>query len=331
LFEVGRFQDEAQAFINQWAKEDRQAREKPSAEPSVPKDTDKDTEKFTRVPNYVLEKAMSFRFTSCELLVVLAVIRQTSGWNKPADWLSYSRVAELTGLEKRNVRRIMLRLKKAEVLRCGEFQPAGYPREWSLEKNTDLWDYEGLRQLRKKSEASKEKRAHVDEIKGRVKSTHRGRVRVTHRGRVKVTPGGEGRIYPPQKTELNTELKTELKTLRAAKAARAPSSFSSLSKPKGERQGGSLGGPKDLPSVERPSPVIETQMAPCDQVRIVQLCAELEAAGVNSYPWLAEKRRKGALAAQLIRVLEKAVIQRPGASDFDSFAEKAFQETCSCG
>ena len=54
----------------------------------------------------------------------------------------------------------------------------------------------------------------------------------------------EGKSYPPQKTELNTELKTELKTLRAALAARAPSSFSSLSKPKGEKQGGSLGAPR---------------------------------------------------------------------------------------
>jgi len=291
---------------------------------------DKDTEKFTRVPNDILEKAMSFGFTKCELLVVLAVIRQTCGWNKPADWLSYSQVAESTGVEQRNVRRIMFRLKKAGVLRCGEYQPAGYPREWSLEKNTDMWGYEGLRRFRKRSEASKEKRAHADHVKGRVKSTPRGRVKVTPRGRVKVTPGGEGRIYPPQKTELNTELKTELKTYGAAFAARASSS-SSFSKPKGEKEGGSAGSPKDPPLAERPSPVIETQMAPCDQLRIVQLCGELEAAGVNSYPWLAEKRKKGVLAAPLIRVLEKAVIQRPGAAEFDAFAEKTFQEICSSG
>ncbi|MCX5800861.1 MAG: replication protein [Candidatus Eisenbacteria bacterium] len=319
---MGRFQDEAQALTNQWFEEDRQAGEKLTAEPSVSKNIDDLTEKFTRVPNGILDKAMSFGFTRCELLVVLAVIRQTCGWNKPADWLSYSRVAELTGLEKRNVRRMMLRLKKGRVLRCGEYQPAGYPRQWSLEKNTDVWDYEGLRRLRKKSEASRKKRVLRDETEGRVKSTHRGRVRVT--------PGGEGRSYPPQKTELNTELKTELKTLRAAFAARASSS-SSLSKPEGEKGAGSIWSPKDPPSVERPSPVIETQMAPCDQVRIVQLCGELEAGGVNSYPWVGGKRRKGVLAAHIIRVLEKAVVQRPGAAEFDVFAEKVFGEICSSG
>jgi len=331
LFDVGRFQDEAQAIINQWAEEGRQAREKAASESIAAIKVDDLSEKFTRVPNSTLDKAMSFGFTGCELQVVLAVIRQTCGWNKPADWLSYSWVAKLTGIEKRNVRRIMLRLKKASVLRCGEYQPAGYPREWSLEKNTEVWDYEELGRLRKKNEASEEKRVHTDQVKGRVKTTHRGRVGVTHGGRVKVTPGGEGESYPPQKTELNTELKTELKTLRAAKAARAPASFSFLSKPKGEKEEGSIGSHKDPPLAERPNPVIETQMAPCDQLRIVQLCGELEAAGVNSYPWLAEKRRKGALAAPLIRVLEKAIIQRPGAVEFEVFAENVFQEICSSG
>ena len=320
MFEVGKFQGEAQAIINQWAEEGRQAREKPSAESSATINIDDLTERFTRIPNYVLKRAMNFGFTRCELLVVLAVIRQTCGWNKRADWLSYSRVAQLTGLDKRNARRIMLRLKKARVLRCGEYQPAGYPREWSLEKNTEVWDHEGLRRFRKKREASKEKRVLRDETEGRVKSTHRGRVRVTPGGRVKVTPGGEGRSYPPQKTELNTELKTELKTFGAAFAARASSS-SSLSKPEGEKEGGSIGSPKDPPSVQRPRPVIETQMAPRDQLRIHELCIELETVKVDAYPWLAEKRKKGALAAPLIRVLEKAVIQRPGAAEFDSFAE----------
>ena len=70
-------------------------------------------------------------------------------------------------------------------------------------------------------------------------------------------------------------------------------------------------------------------MSKVDQIRIGELCGALQAAGVNTYPWLAGKRREGVSAAPLITVLEKAVVQRPGAADFDAFTEKAFEEICS--
>ena len=305
-------------------------RVRPLSEASPSENTDKDTEKFTKVPNEVLEKVMISGLTRRELLIVLAVIRKTCGWHKELDKLSYSQVSKMTGIDRRTVRRIMLRLGRAGVFLCGDRRPGRAPYDWGIDKRTELWSRDVLQSFRKRKATGKAKFLKEEDVTERVKSTLREGVKLTPSERVKSPPICEGQIDPPQKKELKKE-KERRKKYCSAFAARSLSSSSSFSKPTQEKEGGSIGSPKDPPLVERPSPVIETQMAPCDQVRIVQLCGELEAGGVNSYPWLTEKRKKGTRAAPLITVLEKAVIQRPGAADFDVFAEKVFKEICSSG
>jgi phage replication O-like protein O len=302
----------------------------PFSEANPSENADRDTKKFTKVSNEVLEKLVSFGFTRRELLIVLVVIRKTCGWHKNLDRLSYSQVSEATRIDRRNVRRTMLRLRDANVLLCGGYRPNGEPYEWGLDKRIELWNCEMLRRSRKREGRWKSKFAKTDGVTERAKSAPKERGKLTPMVGAKSPPRGEGQNDPPQKKELKKE-KERRKKYGAAFAAPPLSSFSSSSKPEGEKQGGSIGSPKDPPSVERPSPAIETQMAPHDQVRIVQLCGELEAGGVNSYPWVGGKRRKGALAAHIIRVLEKAVVQRPGAADFDVFAERVFGEICSSG
>lgn len=302
-------------------------RVRPLSEANPSENADRDTKKFTKVSNEILEKLVNFGFTRRELLIVLVVIRKTCGWHKDLDRLSYSQVSEATVIDRRNVRRMMLRLRDANVLLCGGYRPDGQPYEWGLDRRTELWNCDMLRSSGKREGRLKSESGKRDSVTERAKSAPRVRAKLTPMVGAKSTPGGEGQNDPLQKKELKKELKKGKKDC-AAFAAR-PSFSSSLSKPEGEKEGGSLGSPKDPPLVERPSPVIETQMAPRDQLRIHELCTELKTANVDAGPWLAEKRRRGVPAAPLIAVLEKAVIQRPDAADFDVFAEKVFDEICS--
>jgi phage replication O-like protein O len=334
LFKRRRFHNEMNDFLRDFLDDVQDSKgapgDSPFARASSPPEAVKDSEKFTKVLNDILEKVMTFGFTRCELLVVLAVIRKTWGWHKDLDGLSYSQVSNLTRIDRRHVRRTMTRLRDAGVFLCGVNRPDGYCHEWGINKCTESWSHEVLQGSRGCKAKGKAESLAKDALGVGVRATPKVRAKSAPRVGAKSTPGGEGRIYPPQKKELKKE-KERGKIYGAAFAAPPLSSSSSSSKPEGEKQGGSIGSPKDPPSVERPSPAIETRIAACDQIRIVQLCGELEAGGVNSYSWVAEKRRKGALAAPLIRVLEKAMIQRPGAADFDAFAEKVFEGICSNG
>ena len=300
------------------------------SESSPPENTDRNTKKFTKVSNEILEKLVSFGFTMRELRIVLVIIRKTCGWHKDLDRLSYLQVSEATRIDRRNVRRTMLRLRDANVLLCGGYRPNGEPYEWGLDKRTELWSREMLRNNRTREGTSRSKFEKTHAVTERAKSAPKERAKLPPMVGAKSTPGVEGQNGPLQKKELKKEPKKGKKDC-AAFAARASSLSSSLSKPEGEKEGGSLGSPEDLPSVRRRSTVRRTQMTREDQVRIAQLCGALEARGVNPYPWLAEKRRKGTFAALLIAVLEKVIVQESEALDFNSFAEKVFHEICSSG
>ena len=294
------------------------------------KNTDRDAEKFTKVPNEILEKVISFGFTRRELLVALVIIRRTCGWHKEIDKLSYSQVSEMSGIDRRTVRRIMLRLGHAGVFLRGNRRPGRAPYDWGINKRTELWSRDVIQTFHKSKSAGKAEFLKEEDVPERVKSTLSEGVTLTPSERAKLTPICEGQINPPQKKELKKE-KERRKKYCAALAARMPFSSSS-SEPTGEKEGGSLGSRKDDPPlVATLNPAMEPQMDRCDQVRIAQLCGELEAGDLNPYPWLAEKRRGGVPAAQLIEVLEKAVIQKPGAADFDAFAERQYQELCASG
>jgi len=302
----------------------------PFSEASPSENADRDTKKFTKVPNEVLEKLVNFGFTRRELLVVLAVIRKTCGWHKDLDRLSYSQVSEMTVIDRRNVRRMMLRLRDANVLLCGGYRPDGEPYEWGLDKRTELWNCEMLRTSRKREGRWKSKSVKTLDVTVRAKLAPKVRAELTPMVGAKSAPGGEGQNSPLQKKELKKELKKGKKDC-AAFAARLASSSKSSSEQDREKERGSIGSPPTPSLEERANQAVGTQIAPCDQVRLVQLCGELEAADVNPYPWLAQKRRLGVPAAPLITVLEKALVQRPAGAEFDCFAERIFQENSSNG
>lgn len=55
---------------------------------------------YTRIANELLEEILRFDFSKRELLIVLALIRKTYGFNKTADRISGSQLARMTGLER---------------------------------------------------------------------------------------------------------------------------------------------------------------------------------------------------------------------------------------
>lgn len=58
-------------------------------------DTDKG---YTRIANDLLEAVIGSGLTQNQLLITLAVIRKTYGYNKTADWVGNAQLSELTGL-----------------------------------------------------------------------------------------------------------------------------------------------------------------------------------------------------------------------------------------
>lgn len=56
----------------------------------------------TQIPNIILDEWM-YELTPAEFKVVMVIARQTYGWNKENDWLTYSQLIEKTGLSKETV------------------------------------------------------------------------------------------------------------------------------------------------------------------------------------------------------------------------------------
>ncbi|WP_312827337.1 replication protein, partial [Escherichia coli] len=53
---------------------------------------------YTRIANELLEAVMLAGLTQHQLLVFLAVMRKTYGFNKKLDWVSNEQLSELTGI-----------------------------------------------------------------------------------------------------------------------------------------------------------------------------------------------------------------------------------------
>ena len=71
---------------------------------------------YTRIANELLEVITFYPFAMSEYKVVLAVIRETYGFQLKAKKLSYGIIAKLTGLSRRQVKRSTDKLVKSNVL-----------------------------------------------------------------------------------------------------------------------------------------------------------------------------------------------------------------------
>jgi phage replication O-like protein O len=70
----------------------------------------------TRIANELLEALIGYPFTGGELKVVLAVIRLTYGWQTKARPIKQRDLARLTGLDERQIRRVLGSLRQQAVV-----------------------------------------------------------------------------------------------------------------------------------------------------------------------------------------------------------------------
>lgn len=71
---------------------------------------------YTRIANELFEEILRFPFTKREQTIVFAVIRKTYGYNKKADEISLSQLAEITGISKPHISETVTKLVTLNVL-----------------------------------------------------------------------------------------------------------------------------------------------------------------------------------------------------------------------
>jgi phage replication O-like protein O len=104
---------------------------------------------YTMVANEILEALAKARLTGAQFQIVIFVFRKTYGWiddygnKKKTDWISFSQIAEHTGLYLRTVKREVASLVNAKVLTKISNGP-GYVCQIGFQKDYDLWKVEGF-------------------------------------------------------------------------------------------------------------------------------------------------------------------------------------------
>ncbi len=95
---------------------------------------------FTKFPNELLEEICRSPFNGTEFAVLLALIRKTVGWHKPADKISLSQFVKLTCRGKRNIQTALKRLEQGWVLVKVLSYSGRTATVWMLNTSTDEWD-----------------------------------------------------------------------------------------------------------------------------------------------------------------------------------------------
>ncbi len=71
---------------------------------------------FLRIANELVEALYRVNLSAYESRVVLLVIRQTYGYNKKMDRIALSQFAKKTGIERRNVHKVLKRLSSRKII-----------------------------------------------------------------------------------------------------------------------------------------------------------------------------------------------------------------------
>jgi len=91
---------------------------------------------FTKFPNLILEAILSFKFTSRERAIMLAITRKTFGYGKEFDILSHSQLGELTGIHRQHIGGTIRNLIKCNAITVkGE----SVMLEFSINREVDKW------------------------------------------------------------------------------------------------------------------------------------------------------------------------------------------------
>ena len=72
--------------------------------------------RFTRVPNVLLEGVLKADLTKTQLKIVMAVCRQTYGWDKDYESITVTKLSEMTNCSERQVKRDVKYLVEEDFL-----------------------------------------------------------------------------------------------------------------------------------------------------------------------------------------------------------------------
>lgn len=91
---------------------------------------------YTRIANELIEAIACAGFTANQHAVLWAILRKTYGYNKKSDDISLSQIAEMTGVDRSNVRRALISLSAQQVI----IRSNGvHSNKISLNKNYSQW------------------------------------------------------------------------------------------------------------------------------------------------------------------------------------------------
>jgi len=90
----------------------------------------------TQIPNQIIEALMRINLSAYETRVLFLVIRQTLGWNKKEDPISFSQMAKKTGLDRRLAARAMKGLIDRKIVIKRD---DSYINKYRFNKNFETW------------------------------------------------------------------------------------------------------------------------------------------------------------------------------------------------
>ncbi len=96
---------------------------------------------YSRVANLLLEAFSKINLSAYESRVVFMIIRNTYGWQRYDMQTNYKDLANLSGIERRNLKRTILKLYKRNILK---FRPAGKGFFVGIQGDVALWDIEKI-------------------------------------------------------------------------------------------------------------------------------------------------------------------------------------------
>jgi phage replication O-like protein O len=91
---------------------------------------------YTKIANELLEALIRNRISGENMMVLLAIIRQSYGYSKKIAQISLGQISNLTNLDRRNVNRAKKKLLEMNLIKQHK---KGYINSYSLNKNYETW------------------------------------------------------------------------------------------------------------------------------------------------------------------------------------------------
>ncbi len=91
----------------------------------------------TKVPSSLIEELAKTNLSAYESRILWAIIRKTYGWHKDKDVISRSQFSELTGLDGRNISRILAKLVRRHII--ARDRPSPKVVAYYIQQDTTIW------------------------------------------------------------------------------------------------------------------------------------------------------------------------------------------------